>query len=131
MEQIGKEFFKLANYPTYRIIENSMSICQGMATLHKSKAKQKNSSGIKIRYTISDLYLKRTILKKERFYDALSTYIHELCHMFGGDSSESFSLALSDAITLLLENREIVQEAYKKWIDNFENKTDGKETVAS
>lgn len=70
---------------------------------------------IYVRNTVGEIYLKKTILKKEMFYYALSTYVHELCHMFGGDSSNTFRQALTFAMEILLANSDVVNSYKEKW----------------
>ena len=56
--------------------------------------------------------IKEKHLKREAFIGALTVFIHELCHTFGGDKSESFSYALTEALQIVIANVEIV-ETYK------------------
>lgn len=107
--QVGKEM------PERRIILNDDASYHGMAKVHKKKRKLYNCRGIAIRYDISEIYLKRIVFQKEGYYDALSTYIHELCHMFGGDASNAFSLGLTFAMEILLSNYTIVERFKHKW----------------
>ena len=64
--------------------------------------------------------MKSEIFRNEGYYDALSTYVHEMCHMFGGDASASFSQALTFATELLLEKQEKVMDGKRKWNQIFE-----------
>ena len=59
--------------------------------------------------------MKRIVFQKDGYYDALSTYIHELCHIFGGDASNAFSLGLTFAMEILLSNYAIVEKFKYKW----------------
>lgn len=81
---------KMEVKPGRKIIINDRSSYHGMAKTYPSRKKVMNNYGIYVRHTVGEIYLKKGILKKEMFYDALSTYVHELCHMFGGDSSNNF-----------------------------------------
>ena len=90
-----------------------------MATLYKNKRKQFNKMHLCIRNKIDCVYLKRSIIEADKFYDGLSTYVHEMCHMFGGDSSENFSISLTHAMEILLENTAIVESAHQKWRQQF------------
>ena len=80
-----------------------------------------NSKGLKIRSDIGKIYLKASIFTAEGYYDGLSTYLHELCHMFGGDASSSFSLALTYVTEILMENQEIIQSGKNKWLQLFKD----------
>ena len=66
--------------------------------------------------------MKSSLFTVEGYYEALSTYVHEMCHSFGGDSSASFSQALTYAIKLLMVYKEIVENGRSKWNQEFEKK---------
>ena len=59
------------------------------------------------------------MFNKDNFNEALSTYIHEMCHMFGGDASVSFSNALTLAMEILIDKRIIVEQKKEEWINLF------------
>lgn len=105
----------IEHLPERKIISNFRASYHGMAVLKKSNKKIKNEYGLIIKKEVEQIYLKRIIFRKDGFYDALSTYIHECCHAFGGDASQSFSLALTYAIEILLENHEVIQEYKTRW----------------
>ncbi len=86
-----------------------------MAKVYKKNKYFYNSRGITIKYDISEIYLKRIVFQKDGYYDALFTYIHELCHIFGGDASNAFSLGLTFAMEILLSNYAIVEKFKYKW----------------
>lgn len=90
-----------------------------MAALIKDKSGKTNNHGLPIRYSVQCVFLKKTIFKPENFFDGVATYIHELCHMFGGDSSETFSRGLTAAMEIILKNTDSVQKAQKKWLAAF------------
>lgn len=101
--------------PGRKIIINARSSYHGMAKIYPKREKVMNNCGIYVRNTVGEIYLKKAILNKETFYDALSTYVHELCHMFGGDSSNNFSQALTFAMEILLTNSDVVNRYKEKW----------------
>ena len=120
IDKIYDGFFILEDKPKFKVIINESAIYQGMATLTKKYDVQKNNYGIKVRNNVKEIYIKRGSLSKTSFYDALSTYIHELCHMFGSDASQSFSYALTEAMAILLDNFGEIEKSHKEWLDNFE-----------
>lgn len=67
------------------------------------------------KYDIGAIYLKSTIFKYGQYYNALATYIHEFCHIFGGDSSDNFSKGLTVAMEILLANHTVVEKGKLKW----------------
>ncbi|MBQ7606731.1 MAG: hypothetical protein IJU76_01950 [Desulfovibrionaceae bacterium] len=117
-KDVFADFFILDSRPECKIITNTTACYSGMASLIK-RTPVKNKLGIAVRYGIQIIYLHIEDLKIHLFFKALSVFIHELCHMFGGDSSKNFSYALSEAITILLYNKEPIDAANKKWIENF------------
>ena len=70
---------------------------------------------MKCKYRIVELYLKESCFQKDRFFDAVATYVHECCHTFGGDSSEAFSYSLTTAMEKLMTASEIVEVFHDLW----------------
>ena len=117
--ELFKGFFDIEVIPERKIIKNPRAAYRGMAVTYKKSQTNLNKKGITIKYAIEKIYLKSEIFRTEGYYDALSTYVHEMCHMFGGDASASFSQALTFATELLLENQEIVTEGKLQWDQIF------------
>ena len=115
-------FFEFNRIPERKIIINSFAVYNGMAVVFKKQKPILNIIGIRIRYDVGKLYLKSSLFTVEGYYEALSTYVHEMCHSFGGDSSASFSQALTYAIKLLMVYKEIVENGRSKWNQEFEKK---------
>ncbi|MFI3237445.1 MAG: hypothetical protein R3Y47_05370, partial [Lachnospiraceae bacterium] len=114
--ELYDDFFVFVDQiPSRRIICNTRAAYHGMATVFKCKRPLENNRGVAVRYDVDAVYLKKSIFSREGFYDALSTYIHELCHMFGGDASQNFSLGLTMAMEILLSNSETVNCYRDKW----------------
>ena len=113
-------FFEFHTIPERKIITNSRAAYHGMVVAYKKKKQLLNVKGIWIRYDIGKLYLKSEIFRADGYYDGLSTYVHEMCHTFGGDSSASFSQALTFSTELLMENHEKVIRGKYKWDQIFE-----------
>lgn len=116
------KFFNIVDLPERKVISNFAASYHGMASLQKNKSQIKNEYGLKIKNTVQQIYLKRIVFRRDGFYDALSTYIHEYCHAFGGDASQSFSLALTMAIEILMENHGVLQTYKEKWEELFKKK---------
>ena len=107
------DFF--SQYPLCLIIENDSAVVIGMASMRKNPRKEYNSHGLRIRYRLEQIEIKKSLLAKGKFADAFSTYIHELCHCFGGDASTSFSKALTIAIGMIVANSECVRRYERQW----------------
>ena len=126
LEEVCKEvfegFFEFNTIPERKIITNSRAAYHGMVVTYKKKKQLLNVKGIWIRYDIGKLYLKSEIFAVDGYYDGLSTYVHEMCHSFGGDSSASFSQALTFSTELLMENQESIMRGKYKWNQIFERK---------
>lgn len=78
-------------FPVRRIICNESASYHGMAKVYRKSKPVMNNRGLSIRYEIGEIYLKRSVFSANGYFDALATYIHEMCHVFGGDSSNAFS----------------------------------------
>nr|WP_308651175.1 hypothetical protein [uncultured Agathobacter sp.] len=116
---VFKGFFETEELPERKIITNPRAAYHGMAVTYKKRQSKLNKKGLTIRYDIGKIFLKSEVFRPEGYYDALSTYVHEMCHMFGGDASASFSQALTFATELLLENHERVTKGKIKWNQTF------------
>ena len=118
--EIYKDLFDFdGQTPQRRIIRNETASYHGMAKVFKRSKPQTNAFGLTIRYRIEEVYLKESIFTMLGFHDAISTYIHECCHMFGGDSSNSFSLSLTYAMEIMLKNAYVINECELEWLSVF------------
>lgn len=113
-------FFIFKDWPERKLITNEKAIYHGMALVFKRHRTLINKCSLSIRYDIGMIYLKKSIFRKTAFYDALATYIHELCHTFGGDSSHAFSLGLTHAMEILLNHQAEIENSKKEWENVFE-----------
>ena len=107
--------------PERRVILNKTAVCRGMASLEKRTAKQifKNSRGLELRSVLIKIYLHKNVFTESGYYSALSVYIHERCHVFGGDGSTAFSKGLAYSMETLLKNKDVVDEGLKAWKSIF------------
>lgn len=105
--------------PARKVIRNRQAAYHGMATLYKAGKRKTNSRGLVIRYDVGEIYLKEEIFTADGYFDAVSTYVHELCHAFGGDSSAAFGRALTYAMELLLMRTDLVENHRRLWGDVF------------
>ena len=112
-------FFCDRQMPQRHVIMNISASWQGMATIFKRKKPLLNSHGLNVKYDLSDIYLKKYLFQKGYFAEALSVYVHERCHVFGGDTSRSFSHALTQAFELLLSHTSVISEAQSQWESIF------------
>ena len=90
-----------------------------MAVTYKKRHFEMNNMGLKVVSEIDKIYLKKEIFNMDGYYDGLSTYIHEMCHMFGGDTTISFSRSLTYATEILLKNHSVIADGKRKWEDVF------------
>ncbi|MFP3040307.1 hypothetical protein LQZ19_00650 [Treponema primitia] len=105
----------ILNFPPAIIIENDSSIYSGTAIAIKNETPQINSKMHRVRYKIVNIEIKKNLLTRENFFEAFSTYCHELCHCFGSDASSAFSRALTDVITIVMAHKDIVDTYALKW----------------
>lgn len=111
--------------PERRIISNESASYHGMAKVYRKKKPMLNNRGLMIRYDIREIYLKKSIFEINGYFDALATYVHEMCHVFGGDASNAFSQGLTLAMEILLSNSKIIEEYRQQWLMlNSESKRD-------
>lgn len=101
--------------PPCNVIENPCAAWQGMTTCIRTDATVAEWRGLRIRYRLPYVALKATLLHQDGFGDAVSTYLHELAHMFGGDSSVAFSRALSEMLSATVRHAAQVGDWQRDW----------------
>jgi hypothetical protein len=115
VQSLFPDLFKDIELPPCKIIQSGRAVWQGMTTLSPIKTRSLSFRGLPVRYRLPDVALKQSLLQPNKFGSALSTYLHELAHMFGGDSSASFSHALSELMQTTLSNSRMVAEYQELW----------------
>ena len=114
-KKILGNFLPFETFPAYKIIQNTSSSTRGYVEIIKLNKTIKTCYGFRFKLMLSTMCLKQDILKKHSFNTAFSTFIHELCHCFGGDKSEAFSYALTQALDIILKNSIIIIESNQLW----------------
>lgn len=108
-------FWGLEELPCCKVIENLEASWGGVSNCIPLKEKKKNYRGMIIRYSITYVALKRVLFSPNLFSQALSTYLHELAHVFGGDRSEGFSYALTIILESLLYRPSEILSLRQEW----------------
>jgi hypothetical protein len=104
VEALYSQFLYNHELPPCYIIKSKKSVWQGMANCIKLKEPVKTELGYKISYRLPYVAIKSHLFKKGKFGNALSIYLHELSHSFGGHKSKHFIRALSDILEISLVN---------------------------
>jgi hypothetical protein len=86
----------------------------GLANCFRRKEKR-NAYGHALKYTMSYIAVKQNLFHKGLFALAFSTYVHELCHVFGGDASSNYSRALSDLLMIQLLKMDDIAKFSASW----------------
>jgi hypothetical protein len=109
------ELLDLIELPPCRIIKSERAAWQGMTTCVPINGERLKFRGLPLRYRLPYVALKEGLLRSGHFGNALSTYLHELAHVFGGDSSASFSRALSELMEITLSNSRLIAQWQDQW----------------
>ena len=125
LEEAAEAFFRdlycYESLPSCHILLNRQAPVQGEAQTFPETDRIINSRGMRVKRRIRDVYLRRDLFRKERFSEALCTYLHELLHQYGGDCSTGFRRALMEMDTVILQNREGLLGYREKWERLTEN----------
>ncbi|QEN05600.1 hypothetical protein EW093_13045 [Thiospirochaeta perfilievii] len=97
----------------YKSLEKACEDAGGYSNVKEPSIIEINYIKVLEKLTI-DLF--KDLFNKNSFHSALSTYLHELCHMFGGDKSAKFSLVLTKAIEILIANNHKINNYKKDWV---------------
>lgn len=119
LERIAKEYFEnllcYELFPNCRILLNKEAPILGKAHSQKETIKVTNKYGHIVKRKISSVYLQSYILKQDMFTEALTVYLHELLHQFGGDSSLQFKMALIQMNKIIVDNMTEIKAFEKEW----------------
>lgn len=119
LEKGAKELFSdiisLDDFPECRILLNEEAPCVGFTKVVKYHDDKRNIYGLKVMRYAKYVCIKRNVLCIDAFEKAFTTYIHELLHQFGGDSSIQFRKALLLMNKKLMKNSKILDSLEKDW----------------
>lgn len=108
LETIAKTFFAdlicYEQLPECRILLNKEAPILGKARCTKEEKRIENKYGKLVKTRISNIYVQEYILKRDMFAEALSVYLHELLHQFGGDCSRQFKDTLVEMNRIMMTN---------------------------
>ena len=88
---------------------------EGLAETRKLRTKSRNAFGLTTKRKIDTVYLLKDVLWGDSFGTALSVYLHELLHQYGGDSSMQFHKALYIMNMRMLEKAEELKVYSERW----------------
>jgi len=110
-----KNFFGNEVLPLCKIIKTENAVWTGMASCVPLKKPVINPVGVKIRYQLPYIALKSRLFTQSSFPEALSTYLHELAHVFGGDHSTGFSRGITEILDCIIKNTAMVEGFVARW----------------
>ncbi len=114
--EIFPDFFIETEDITYRVNHgNHIPWCGKACSQHRSKTVF-NHFGMKVPSKLNIIVFDADLLSANTFAKALATYLHELSHMFGSDSSVRFSHALTLVLEILVEQSQTVEYYKSKWL---------------
>jgi hypothetical protein len=109
------DLIAVAPLPPCKLIKSEVAAWRGMASCIPLSGQLAKFRDIPIRYRLPYVALKSSLLRSDNLGNALSTYLHEIAHMFGGDRSAAFSHALSELMEVILSNARLVAEWQSQW----------------
>jgi hypothetical protein len=109
------DLIALVPLPPCKLIKSEAAAWRGMTSCIPLPGQLSKFRGIPIRYRLPYVALKSSLLHSTNLGNALSTYLHEIAHMFGGDRSAAFSHALSELMEVILSNAYLVAEWQDQW----------------
>jgi hypothetical protein len=68
-----------------------------------------------VRYRLPYVAINETLLRSGPLGPALSTYLHELAHMFGGDNTTAFGHALSEMLSRTILHAGEIAAQMRQW----------------
>ena len=116
---LAPELVNMIDLPACQIIDNPHAVWQGMANCmpiaEAPAGVRRYWRGVRIRYRLPFIALKAHLLEDDAFGVALSTYLHEIAHIFGGDRTAAFSDALSELLGVMCERASVLADFHRRW----------------
>ncbi len=101
--------------PPCLIIKHDRAVWMGMAVCIPRNNQARNIAGWVMRHELAYVALKPGLLRIGRGSEALSTYLHELAHSFGGDRSAAFGHALTWLLETALNHAVELTQFQQAW----------------
>lgn len=102
--------------PTCDIINNKKAPMAAIASAVKISPKRITPTNpFKVVYRIENIHLQYFLFNKDWFGMACTSYMHELLHEFGGDSSQQFHDALNLMGLRIMYNKDTIDKYEEKW----------------
>lgn len=101
--------------PECRILLNKEAPILGKAHSIKEDKRIVNTYGHVVKTRISNVYIQSHLFKSDMFEEALSVYLHELLHQFGGDSSRQFQGVLVQMNRIIVANMQEINAFIRDW----------------
>lgn len=119
LEQAASEVFggilAFESLPPCQILEGAWTPWKGMATCVPLRDRADGHGGARIRHHLPLVGLQAGLFQPDKFDEALATYLHELAHRYGGDSSAAFSQILSALLEQSIARATAVQVYRAHW----------------
>lgn len=101
--------------PECEVITNENVPIDGLARLYPEKSRGMAGNGMMVKYSNRKVFLRKRLFEENKFGEAMSVYMHELLHQFGGDNSPYFCQALMKLNLRIAEEAEKLEEAEAEW----------------
>lgn len=119
LEQTTRElcggFFGTDPLPPCQLIADDRAVWMGMAICMPRTPPVRTPDGLLLRFRVPYVALKSSLLVRGGAIDALTTYLHELCHQFGGDRAPAFGYALTELLSRILARHTNLEGFERAW----------------
>jgi hypothetical protein len=102
VEEHFRALFLEVAAPEVLVMDTRSAGWKGLAVTFPEPQKRWSATGRRIRFRVPSIVMPCQELGLGSPDTALSTYVHERCHIFGGDGAAGFSAALTDAMVCLV-----------------------------
>ncbi len=101
--------------PKCRVIANERTPNEGFAMMERLAGAARNGMGLKVVSHITEINLRKRLFEKDAFPEAMTVYMHELLHQFGGDASRQFRAAIQAMNYRIMQNYAKLEEYECMW----------------
>lgn len=120
LEKMARDIFPdmicYEKLPECRVIVNDGTPDEGFARTCDVGVPVQNGMGLKVVHDIKEINLRKALFCKDAFPEAMTVYMHELLHQFGGDASRQFRAAILAMDYRIMQNFRKLEEYESMWI---------------
>ena len=120
LERVARDIFSdmvcYDTFPDCKLIISEESPNNGLAKSTTLVGAARNGIGLEVVSHVTEVCIRKELLDRDSFADAVPVYIHELMHQFGGEASGQFRIAIQALSYRIMQSFEKLESYEQEWL---------------